>query len=199
MSLNSIQQTEENLNIYYKIVRGRFFWCGNTRSINRIRTNSASNKIRDYLYVEFNKSEEIPYFTIRQHPLGYGYDFQHTSLEKQDHMFFPIDDDVDRTKPFYLFSNDFKNRSKEIDLQKEYYQKGDISDCPICMDELNIEKTAILVCGHTFCENCLDIYINDKKIKCSSCKPGSYACGTVCEEYHHYDFIKCPLCKKLSY
>lgn len=190
---------KEDLNVNYKIVRGRFFWCGNTRSINRIRTISPLNKITDCLYVDFsNNSDDISWFTIRQDPLGYGFDFQHNTNNKK-YMFFPIKDDVDRTKPFYLFSNDFTHRSKPINLLTDYYQKGDKLDCAICLDSLNLENIAILCCGHSFCEKCIDKYLEDSKLNCKMCIPGSYACGTTCEQYHHFDFIKCPVCKKLSF
>ena len=49
---------------------------------------------------------------------------------------------------------------------------GGLNECPVCLDQYKLPQ--ILTCQHTFCKSCLDRLIRK-------------------------DFVKCPLCKKISW
>ena len=49
---------------------------------------------------------------------------------------------------------------------------GGLSECPVCLDQYKLPQ--LLTCHHTFCKNCVDRLIRN-------------------------DYVKCPLCKKISW
>lgn len=50
-------------------------------------------------------------------------------------------------------------------LAKESYRKGEPQDCPICFEQITLEKLHTTICGHTLCTDC-----NAKCTKCPLCR-----------------------------
>ena len=56
------------------------------------------------------------WYTIRQYDNGEGFDYQHNTNPNQTTMFVTLNKVKDITKPFYLFTHDFKHCSDAIIL-----------------------------------------------------------------------------------
>ncbi len=64
------------------------------------------------------------------------------------------------------------NLKKKLQTNRGMYnylqQTIDETNCPICLDEIN--EKIITLCGHNFCKNCFDTYLNSTNTtKCPSC------------------------------
>ena len=61
-------------------------------------------------------------------------------------------------------------------FQMKASASGDPSDktCAICMDDISSPKT--LVCGHTFCTDCINHYLDNYKQACPTC---GKVCGII--------------------
>ena len=46
----------------------------------------------------------------------------------------------------------------------------DLFECPVCLSDMVERSPRILSCVHTFCSECLDQLINDRKIECPTCR-----------------------------
>lgn len=193
------------INVEYKIVKGTFFWCGNPKTRimhNHIRSKNGSPCLS--LYIEYEEVPEIDGYTLRQNELGKGPDFQHTIHPFQTSMLVTLKNIDNLDKPFYLFSGDFKHRSKPIYLKDPVYTKGDTETCAICFGNLDdINNIDSLVCGHMFHNHCLDTYLCKDKAECRFCKDESdniyKSYGLVFpESIHYFKLITCPCCKQQS-
>jgi len=59
---------------------------------------------------------------------------------------------------------------EEMEMNQVIVEKTDISNCPICFDEITLNKNSCLTpCGHAFCFNCMVKSLNNSNM-CPYCR-----------------------------
>lgn len=184
-----------------RVVRGRFAFCGNEETRTGY-TRVDTGAIKDFLTVEFTPVPGATFHYISKSIDGRG-DLQHTLSPNQTTLSCPLDNVV-QADTLYVFGAVFlpssfcptvmkSSRSQPIQVS-EYYQRGDIDDCPICLEELG-QDYHILQCGHTFCQSCIIQMIQTKH--CDSC---GYLNGRLpgYAPPQHGRMVICPYCQQSS-
>lgn len=184
-----------------KLIKGKFFWCGNIDSSCQghfVRTSKKAKSI-NVLYLTYKKLPGIDYYTLRQ--TGNDFDFQHNTYPEQPFLLISLTErqDLDLSKPFYLFSKDLKYSSKPIHFLNDILlQKED--NCSICLKNINFDDLAILSCGHSFHNDCILQTTTTKS--CFNCnymikKKLDYSeLGLNTPKSEHYFNLKCPWCQE---
>ena len=73
-------------------------------------------------------------------------------------------EDIEKTKNF----KEINDEEEESKYGKKGIENSNNLDCPICMD--NKIDVALRPCGHTFCKECIEKFIEDKMSQCPICR-----------------------------
>lgn len=78
------------------------------------------------------------------------------------------DTDISQVKKL---ENQIENYKRTIEYLKKIDLDTAISDCPICLEQIDLKSTVLTKCGHKFCIDCITHLTNDAStFKCPTCK-----------------------------